>query len=78
MSVFSCSHVTVCNVFVVSVKVLEKKHIMREKKNEYVMREKEVLTKLNHPFFIQLYCTFQDVDRLCIFCFTDSSGLLSI
>ncbi|XP_041362473.1 3-phosphoinositide-dependent protein kinase 1-like [Gigantopelta aegis] len=48
----------------VAIKVLEKKHIMREKKNEYVMREKEVLTKLNHPFFIQLYCTFQDVDRL--------------
>ncbi|XP_052772513.1 3-phosphoinositide-dependent protein kinase 1-like isoform X2 [Mya arenaria] len=47
-----------------AIKVLEKKHIMRERKTEYVMREKEVLMKLNHPFFIRLYFTFQDVDRL--------------
>lgn len=50
----------------VTVKVLEKKHIMRERKTQYVMREKEVLMKINHPFFIQLYFTFQDADRLCI------------
>lgn len=48
----------------VTVKVLEKKHIMRERKTQYVMREKEVLMKINHPFFIRLYYTFQDADRL--------------
>lgn len=47
-----------------AVKVLEKRHIMREKKTQYVMREKEVLMKLNHPFFIRLFYTFQDQDRL--------------
>ena len=52
--------------YLFSVKVLEKKHILREKKQEYVMREKEVFSKLNHPFFIKLYFTFQDPDRLCI------------
>lgn len=47
-----------------AIKVLEKKHIMRERKNQYVMREKEVLMKINHQFFIRLYYTFQDADRL--------------
>ncbi|XP_046325903.2 3-phosphoinositide-dependent protein kinase 1-like isoform X1 [Haliotis rufescens] len=48
----------------VAVKVLDKRHIIKERKNEYVMREREVLMKLNHPFFIQLFCTFQDTERL--------------
>lgn len=47
-----------------AIKVLEKKHIMRERKTEYVMREKEILMKINHPFFIRLFYTFQDADRL--------------
>jgi hypothetical protein len=55
-------------IVIISVKVLEKRHIMRERKTQYVMREKEVLMKLNHPFFIRLFFTFQDTDRLCILC----------
>ncbi|KAL4239246.1 3-phosphoinositide dependent protein kinase-1 [Mactra antiquata] len=47
-----------------AIKVLEKKHIMRERKTQYVMREKEVLMNINHPFFVRLYYTFQDADRL--------------
>lgn len=47
-----------------AIKVLEKRHIMREKKTQYVMREKEVLMKMNHPFIIRLFYTFQDTDRL--------------
>ena len=39
---------------------------MRERKTQYVMREKEVLMMINHPFFIRLHYTFQDSDRLCI------------
>ncbi|KAK2176381.1 hypothetical protein NP493_665g02009 [Ridgeia piscesae] len=47
-----------------AIKVLEKAHIIREKKEKYVKREKEVLQKINHPFFIKLYFTFQDKSRL--------------
>ncbi|KAI0215162.1 3-phosphoinositide-dependent protein kinase 1 [Lamellibrachia satsuma] len=41
-----------------------KAHIIREKKEKYVKREKEVLQRINHPFFIKLYFTFQDKSRL--------------
>lgn len=50
------------------VKTCEKKLLRKEKKIPYVMREKDVMTILNknlHPFFVRLYCTFQDDDRLC-------------
>ncbi|ESO12871.1 hypothetical protein HELRODRAFT_63303 [Helobdella robusta] len=47
-----------------AIKVLEKVHILREKKQKYVMREKEALLKIDHPFFIKLHFTFQDEDRL--------------
>ena len=50
----------------ISVKVLDKRHIVHEKKTQYVKREKEVLLKIDHPFFIKLHFTFQDEDRLCI------------
>ena len=53
-------------LFLFAVKVLEKKHIIHEKKQKYVMREKEVFSRINHPFFVKLYFTFQDVNRLCI------------
>ena len=49
-----------------TVKVLEKRHIIKEKKTQYVHREKEVFAKLDHPFFVKMYFTFQDTDRLCI------------
>ncbi|XP_066139669.1 3-phosphoinositide-dependent protein kinase 1 isoform X2 [Euwallacea fornicatus] len=47
-------------------KVLEKLHIIREKKTEYVMREKEVLRILGNacPYIVHLYSTFQDAERL--------------
>nr|XP_023025583.1 3-phosphoinositide-dependent protein kinase 1-like [Leptinotarsa decemlineata]ALE20563.1 pdk [Leptinotarsa decemlineata] len=49
-----------------AIKVLEKSHIIREKKTEYVMREKEVLRILGNscPYFVRLFWTFQDRDRL--------------
>ncbi|XP_035229482.1 3-phosphoinositide-dependent protein kinase 1-like [Stegodyphus dumicola] len=50
-----------------AIKVCEKRHILREKKQKAVMREKQILNILNNhpsPFFIKLYCTFQDSDRL--------------
>ena len=47
-----------------AMKILEKKHIIKEKKVPYVNREKEVLSKLKHPLFVRLYFTFQDTDNL--------------
>lgn len=47
-----------------AIKVCDKKFIMKERKSEYIMREKTVLTKTNHPFIIKLFYTFQDSDRL--------------
>ncbi|XP_064600441.1 3-phosphoinositide-dependent protein kinase 1-like [Liolophura sinensis] len=48
-----------------AIKVLEKRHIIRERKQQYVMRERDVFNKIGaHPFFIQMYYTFQDPDRL--------------
>lgn len=49
-----------------AIKVCDKLHIIKEKKTEYVKREKEVLNMLagaKHSF-VRLFCTFQDVDRL--------------
>lgn len=45
---------------------MEKAHVIREKKTESVMREKEVLRILGNscPYFVRLYWTFQDTDRL--------------
>ncbi|BFZ03386.1 hypothetical protein BsWGS_06425 [Bradybaena similaris] len=47
-----------------AIKVCDKKHLIRERKTHFVMREKEVLMKLDHPFFIKLAYTFQDSERL--------------
>ncbi|KXJ22011.1 3-phosphoinositide-dependent protein kinase 1 [Exaiptasia diaphana] len=47
-----------------AIKVLEKRHMIREKKVPQVQREKEVLSRLNHPFFVKLYFTFQDKENL--------------
>ncbi|XP_065176242.1 3-phosphoinositide-dependent protein kinase 1-like [Sycon ciliatum] len=47
-----------------AMKILEKKHIIKEKKVAYVNREKEVLSKIKHPLFVRLYFTFQDSDKL--------------
>ncbi|XP_076672178.1 phosphoinositide-dependent kinase 1 isoform X3 [Andrena cerasifolii] len=49
-----------------AIKVCDKRHIIKEKKTEYVQREKEVLNMLagaKHSF-VHLFCTFQDVERL--------------
>ena len=54
---------------------------MKEKKTKYVMRERDVFAKLNHPFFVKLYFTFQDTERLCILfkiSFPDISLLFNI
>ncbi|CAL1540627.1 unnamed protein product [Lymnaea stagnalis] len=47
-----------------AIKVCDKMHLIRERKTHIVMREKEVLMKLDHPYFIKLAYTFQDSERL--------------
>ncbi|CAG7837784.1 unnamed protein product [Allacma fusca] len=53
-----------------AIKVCDKMHIIREKKAELIQREKQVMTIISHhrsdvaPFFVNLYATFQDSERL--------------
>lgn len=56
-----------CSPFssLVSVKVCDKQHIIKEKKQEYIKREREILNMLsNCSSFVNLYCTFQDARNL--------------
>lgn len=51
---------------VYAIKVLDKVHILKEKKQKYVNVEKEALSLLiRHPGVITLFWTFQDHDSLC-------------
>jgi len=48
-----------------AIKVLEKKHIIKEKKIKYVNIEKNTLNRLTeHPGIVRLYYTFQDEQSL--------------
>ncbi|KAA0704467.1 3-phosphoinositide-dependent protein kinase 1 [Triplophysa tibetana] len=49
-----------------AIKILEKRHIMKENKAQYVKRERDIMSHLDHPFFVKLYFTFQDEEKLCI------------
>ena len=48
-----------------AIKILDKRHIIKEKKIKYVNVEKAVLNRTNHPFIIRLFYTFQDQSSLC-------------
>lgn len=48
------------------VKIIEKNHIRKENKAHYVIREKDILSSIDHPFFVKLFFTFQDSHKLCI------------
>lgn len=49
-----------------AIKVLDKVHILKEKKQKYVGVEREALSLLiRHPGVITLYWTFQDRESLC-------------
>uniref|UniRef100_A0A667YL30 3-phosphoinositide-dependent protein kinase 1 n=1 Tax=Myripristis murdjan TaxID=586833 RepID=A0A667YL30_9TELE len=47
-----------------AIKILEKRHIMKENKAQYVKRERDLMSNLDHPFFVKLYFTFQDDEKL--------------
>eukprot|EP00039_Didymoeca_costata_P001232 m.50910 g.50910 ORF g.50910 m.50910 type:complete len:564 (-) comp10693_c0_seq1:91-1782(-) len=48
-----------------AIKILEKAHIVKEKKEKYVMTEKDCFNQLHFsPFIIKLFYTFQDKEKL--------------
>jgi len=42
------------------IKILKKKEILRLKQVEHILNEKNILSKIDHPFIVNLKCTFQD------------------
>jgi 3-phosphoinositide dependent protein kinase-1 len=64
-----------------AIKILDKYHIVKEKKVKYVTIEKDVLNRLNHEFCIKLFYTFQDSKSLFFVleycCNGDILGLLN-
>ncbi|KAL3695756.1 hypothetical protein R1sor_009832 [Riccia sorocarpa] len=48
-----------------ALKIMEKRHIVREKKVQYVKMERLILDQLEHPGVTRLYFTFQD--SLCLY-----------
>ena len=43
-----------------AIKILKKKEILRLKQVEHILNEKSILTDIEHPFIVNLRCTFQD------------------
>ena len=43
-----------------AVKIMDKNFIKKEKKVKYVLKEKNILTKVSHPFIVKLFYSFQD------------------
>lgn len=48
----------------VAIKILNKQHITKEKKQKYVTTERDILAKCKHPNIIRLFNTFQDNENL--------------
>lgn len=60
-----------------AIKILDKRHIIKEKKVKYVYIEKDTLNRLgNHPGIVQLYYTFQDEKSLYFVLSLASNGEL--
>ncbi|KAL9550522.1 hypothetical protein MBANPS3_004685 [Mucor bainieri] len=47
-----------------AIKVLKKADIVKLKQVEHINSERLVLSEINFPFIVQLYCTFQDCENL--------------
>eukprot|EP00475_Leptophrys_vorax_P042518 TRINITY_DN80123_c0_g1_i1.p1 TRINITY_DN80123_c0_g1~~TRINITY_DN80123_c0_g1_i1.p1 ORF type:complete len:402 (+),score=95.02 TRINITY_DN80123_c0_g1_i1:143-1348(+) len=47
-----------------ALKMLKKREIIRLKQVEHIRSEKEILTKISHPFIVDFYGTFQDQNRV--------------
>lgn len=44
-----------------AVKVMNKRHVLKEEKVQQVLTELNILTQLSHPFIINLHYAFQSV-----------------
>ncbi|KAJ2291231.1 3-phosphoinositide dependent protein kinase-1, partial [Coemansia sp. RSA 2706] len=49
---------------VYAAKILDKRHIIKEKKIKYVNIERDILQALHHPFIVRLHYAFQDAHSL--------------
>ncbi|KAJ2616867.1 3-phosphoinositide dependent protein kinase-1 [Coemansia sp. RSA 1365] len=61
---------------VFAAKILDKRHIIKEKKTKYVNIERDILQALNHPFIVRLHYAFQDSQSLYFIIDMASNGEL--
>src|SRR3989338_6161775 len=47
-----------------AIKVMDKKHIMKDNKVKYVKTERDILSMCRHPNIVSLFCTFSDPNHL--------------
>lgn len=47
-----------------ALKVMEKAHIRKHDHEAYIKAERDILTRMDHPFLVSLYCAFQTSKRL--------------
>ena len=47
-----------------ALKILKKKYLKKQNQENQVMIERNILVKLNHPFIVKLYSSFQDRKKL--------------
>jgi 3-phosphoinositide dependent protein kinase-1 len=50
-----------------ATKIIQKEHIIKEKKIKTVQTEKTVLNMMDHDNIIKLFCTYQDKENLCTY-----------
>ncbi|KAI6200868.1 3-phosphoinositide-dependent protein kinase 1 [Aphelenchoides besseyi] len=65
----------------VAIKVMNKRQILRERKTQYVTREKDIMATLSyghggHPFIAQIICTFQEPEHF-VLSYAENGELLS-
>lgn len=49
---------------VCALKVMKKKHIEHKKQTQHILAERNIMAGIDHPFIVQMYCSFQTVDKL--------------
>lgn len=49
-----------------AIKIMDKHHILKEKKEKSVMMERKILHGISHPFIVKTYFSFQDSSSLYI------------
>ena len=47
-----------------ALKMLKKSEVIRLKQVDHIMAERSILSSIEHPFIVNLFCCFQDKARL--------------